>query len=276
MRPVPLPAPSPPPPTPSPTPPSAAPGPGGRALPAHLAFLRERLRPPPPRGGVLAFGDARIDSHLPGGGLALGAVHEIGAAGRGAETGELPAAFAAVLAARIAPAKPVLWLAPVADLYPPGLPWLDPGRLILASPRDDAGVLAGMEVALRAGGFAAVVGELAGWGAAGPRVASRRLGWAAASGGVSGFVLRRFPYGGAAAEREATAVATRWGLASAPSGLRGAGRWRVELRHARAGRPGAWVMEVSDDPTHPVRVVAALADHAAAPPAAFRQAAGHG
>jgi len=255
----------------------------GRMLPAHLAFLRERLRPAPSRAGVWAFGDARVDGCFPPQGeqrgLPLGALHEIGAEGLGAETGEVSAAFAGALiggiCARQRGRSPVLWVASVADLYPPGLAGLDPARLVLANPRDDAGVLAAMELALREGGFAAVVGEVGAW----ERVASRRLAFACQKHGITAFALRRWPHGNRRTDREASAAATRWRVAPAPDG-----RWRVELAHARGGRGGSWVMEVGDgiDPsrakgaTHPLRVVAALADHAAAADAPTRQAAGYG
>ena len=57
-------------------------------------------------GGCLPFNDPRVDACLPGGGLPLGQLHEIGAAGLDAETAALPTAFIAALLARIAPEKP--------------------------------------------------------------------------------------------------------------------------------------------------------------------------
>ena len=56
---------------------------------------------PAGRHGAVAFGDPRVDAHLPPGGLALGALHEVTAEGIEAETGALGAAFAAVLLARL-------------------------------------------------------------------------------------------------------------------------------------------------------------------------------
>jgi hypothetical protein len=58
--------------------------------------------------------------------------------------------------------KPVFWIAPSADLHPPGmLPCnFDPNRLVLVHPAKDIDTLAAMEVALREGVAAAVVG---GW-----------------------------------------------------------------------------------------------------------------
>ena len=48
--------------------------------------------------------------------MALGQLHEIGAAGIDAETGALPAAFVTALLARIEPDRPVFWIAPAEDL----------------------------------------------------------------------------------------------------------------------------------------------------------------
>jgi len=232
-----------------------------KPLPAHLAdLLRGPARPP---GALLPFHDPRVDACL-GGGLPLGQLHEIGAAGLEAETAALPAAFLAVLLARIAPGRPVFWIAPADDLHAPGLlPYgLDPNRLVLVHPDKDTDTLAAMEVALREGAAAAVVGEV------GPfdRTTSRRLQLACLRHGTTGFVLRRWPHGHRTADREASVAVTRWHLTPMPSVKDGKGpglpRWHVALTHARGGRPGEWIMEASDDATHPLRVVAALADHA--------------
>src|SRR4051812_18239980 len=128
-----------------------------KPLPAHLAAL---LRgPTKPSGALLPFNDPRVDACL-GGGLPLGQLHEIGAAGVDAETAALPTAFIAILLARIAPARPVFWIAPVGDLHAPGLlPYgFDPNRLVLVHPAKDTDTLAAMEAALREGVAAAVVG----------------------------------------------------------------------------------------------------------------------
>jgi protein ImuA len=122
-----------------------------------------------------------------------------------------------------------------------------------------------MEVALREGVAGAVVGEVG----ALDRTSSRRLQLACLRHATTGFVLRRWPFGRRSADREATVSVTRWQLTSMPS-VRdgkepGLPRWHVALTHARGGRPGEWIMEASDDATHPLRVVAALADHAAEP-----------
>jgi protein ImuA len=49
---------------------------------------------------VLPFGIAEVDSRLPGGGLALGALHEVAGGGSGAIDGAAAALFSAGVAAR--------------------------------------------------------------------------------------------------------------------------------------------------------------------------------
>ena len=235
-------------------------------VPAHLlARLREKL--PAATGRVLPFGVAAIDAHLPGGGLPLGQLHEIGAAGLAAETGAITAAFVTVLLARLPGTRPIFWITPCADLYPPGVAGcggLDAGRLLLAETVGDDETLATMETVLRAGVGLAVVGEVGRFG----RTASRRLQLACLRHATTGFVLRRWPHGGQATDRETSVAVTRWRLSAAPSAAEdrdpGPPRWRAELLHVRGGRPGAWLIEMEDeDAPHPVRLVAALADHAA-------------
>ena len=242
---------------------------GMPALPPHLAALLHHVRPP--RFGVLAFGDPRIDAHLPGGGLPLGQLHEIGGIGVDAETSALPAGFAASLAGRISIQKPVFWIAPRADLYPHGLAGfgLDPARLVLVRADDSDATLAAMETALREGGADVVIGEVETLG----RVASRRLALACQLHGTTCLALRRWPYGRRRTEdRDASLAATRWRLAPVQSEREGREpgppRWRLALTQARGGRPGEWIVAAgeSEDATHPVRVVALLAN----PPPAER------
>jgi len=235
-----------------------------KSLPAHLAALLKRAAKP--SGDILPFNDPHVDGCL-GGGLPLGQLHEIGAAGLEAETAALPAAFIAALLARIAPTRPVFWISPVSDLHPPGLlPYgLDPNRLVLVRPAKDVETLAAMEVVLREDAAGAVVAEVGQF----DRTASRRLQLACLRHGSTGFVLRRWPHGHKTVDREASVAVTRWHLTPVPS-VRdgkepGLPRWHVALTHARGGRPGEWIMEASDDATHPLRVVAALADHAPEP-----------
>src|SRR5438105_11714187 len=82
--------------------------PEGMSRPANLTALRERIRQieRPARHGVLPFGVAAIDRALPGGGLALGAVHEILGQGGDEEDGAVAAGFAAGILARLNPHPP--------------------------------------------------------------------------------------------------------------------------------------------------------------------------
>src|SRR4051812_42741456 len=70
-----------------------------------IAALRDRVRrleqPSAAPPGVLPVGVAALDRHLPGGGLALGAVHEILGQGGDEEDGAAAAGFAAAIAARL-------------------------------------------------------------------------------------------------------------------------------------------------------------------------------
>jgi protein ImuA len=52
---------------------------------------------------VLPFGIAAMDSRLPGGGLSLGALHEVAGGGNGAIDGAAAALFTAGIAARCEP-----------------------------------------------------------------------------------------------------------------------------------------------------------------------------
>ena len=247
--------------------------------PLSLAVLRARLAAvaaPAGRHGAVAFGDAAVDAHLPPGGLARGALHEVTADGIEAETGTLAAAFAAVLLARLladpAEARPAIWIARAIDLYPPGLAayGIDPARLLLVQSGGDTLTLGAAEAALRDGAAAAVVAETGAF----PRLAGRRLTLAAEARGSTGLVLRRWPHGRkqAVPGADGTAAATRWRLATAPS-LKdgresGAPCWQVALLHARGGRPGEWLMALTggDDAPHALRVVAGLADAAGRAP----------
>jgi protein ImuA len=253
-------------------------------LQARLRGLQERIRrierPNARRHGVLPFGVAALDRALPGGGLALGALHEILGAGSDEEDGAAAAGFAAGLAGRIAEGAAggaVLWGLQQRDLYGPGLAahGLDPRRLILVRAARDDDLLWVLEEGLRAanslGGIAAVVGEIGRL----PMVAGRRLQLAAERSGIPALVLRRWRTGGEAAAERArpSAAVTRWRVApvpSAPDGEPGIGRprWRVELLRCRGAEPGAWIMPVDlgeADAADLVHLPAGLADRPAAP-----------
>jgi len=205
--------------------------------------------------GARPLGCPALDAALPdgrgGGGLPLGCLHEV-RGDRGAATG-----FAARLAALAAAGRPVVWAARRLDLYAPGLAALgiDPGRLLVVRARSAAEVLWAMEEALACRALGAVVGEDAG---AGP-TESRRLQLAAEASGVTAVLLAAGEAAGAGSgtgKGGAAAAVTRWRIDPAPArtgetggdepGL-GPPRWRAELRRARGGRPGAWLLEPTAD-----------------------------
>jgi protein ImuA len=226
--------------------------------------------------GVLPFGDARVDACLPGGGLPLGRWHEAAGEGMEIETAAVAAAFIAALAAPLAERGTVVWVMRREDLYAPGLAGLGfpAERLIQVRARDEAEALGALEDALGTEGVAAAIGEVE----SPDLTAGRRLQLACERHGAAGFVIRRRLFGGrGGASRGGSAAATRWAIASAPSepaiGETGLGppRWRVALERCRGGRPGAWIMEKSDDAS-PLRVVAELGDRQLAPPQSLRLA----
>ena len=218
----------------------------------------------------LPLGVSEIDEHLPWGGLATGAVHEIldgdaptsnsttkiGGALNGAVT-----AFAAAIAgkAQHARARPIVWIAPRItareSLYAPGLAGfgLDPADLIAVRvpPGGDfaATALWAMEEALRASTVGLVCAEIE----ALDLTASRRLQLAAETGGGLGLLLRRDVRRDAGSALPPTACVSRWRIAALPGGppeysnLPGATRWQAELLRARGGRPRSWQLEWRDD-----------------------------
>jgi protein ImuA len=235
---------------------------------------------------------------LPGGGLALGAVHDITGAGSDEEDGAAAAGFAAGILARLGPHPVaaigvgpssaavrdrikgvVLWCLKRPDLYGPGLMahGLDPARLMLVTASRDDEILWALEEGLRTGpasGLAAVVGEIGRL----PMVAGRRLQLAAERSGVTALIVRRWRNAEEAAAERArpSAALTRWRIASLPAAALadefgadepgiGRPRWRVELLRCRGGgAPGAWNVEVADAAGH-VSLSAELADRPAAP-----------
>ena len=244
-----------------------------------LAALRRQLEALERAGrlasAVLPFGLAAIDTALPQGGLALGALHELAGAGPAAEDGAIAAAFLAGILARLAPPRPVLWCLAAGDLYGPGLAacGLAPERLILARAQSERGVLWAMEEGLRSAALGAVIGEVE----ALPSAASRRLQLAAEASGGTAFALRRWRNGERAARQRAApnAAVTRWRVAALPGALIGGApgigrpRWHIELWRCRGGVPASWMVEACDATGH-VTLAAELADRPEAP--AFRPA----
>src|SRR5690242_18003083 len=107
-----------------------------------LATARQRC-------GVLPFGIEDIDARLPGGGLALGALHEVSQAGPGYDYAAMATLFVAGVLARLK--GPVLWCLQARDLFAPGVAaaGLHPDRVIFAETFREADVLPVMEEGLR-------------------------------------------------------------------------------------------------------------------------------
>ncbi|BCH19583.1 ImuA family protein [Mesorhizobium sp. L-2-11] len=183
---------------------------------------------------VLPFGVAAIDRVLPGGGLAVGALHEVAGGGNGAVDGAAAALFAAGIAARTA--GKVLWCVTRPDLFAPAIEQagLRPGRVIYVEAGDEKSVLACFEEGLR-GGFGAVVAEIARLS----MTASRRLQLAAESSGAIGIAIRRWRRQTEATDfGQPTAAETRWRvsvrrvlLSSAMLGVRGRIQREGEVVH---------------------------------------------
>jgi hypothetical protein len=108
---------------------------------------------------VLPFGIQAIDQHLPDGGLALGALHEIAGRGNGAVDGAAAALFTAGIAARTR--GQVLWCVTRQDLFAPAIAQagLLPD-LIYVEADNETSVLASVEEGLRHGGLGAVIAEV--------------------------------------------------------------------------------------------------------------------
>ena len=249
---------------------------GLAALKASIARIGQ---PAKATGGTLPFGVPAIDAHLPGGGLSLGALHELAGGGPDVEHGAAAALLVAGILARRP--GPVLWVLERPDLFFPALDatGLQADRVIYADAGKPAAVLQGMEEGLRHHGLAGVVGELSG------RLtltASRRLQLAAESSGTLCFALRRSRRHDDPSLLEPTAAVTRWRVAALPSlpvlahapqtpGL-ARPRWRLDLLRCRGGEPASWIVEATDATGH-LDLPADLANRPAAASSARRSAA---
>jgi protein ImuA len=241
-----------------------------QALRTEIARLEARGRAP---GGVLPFGVRSLDSHLPAGGLQLGALHEVAGGGNGALHGAAPALFVAGIAARTH--GQVLWCLTRPDLFAPALEQagLASNRVVYVEAGDEAAVLTAFEEGLRHGGLGAVVGEVARLS----MTASRRLQLAAEESGTIGLAIRRWRRQAEAADfGQPTAATTRWRVTALPSSpLPGAGvgraRWFLELIRCRAGECADFELEACDE-TGRLAVPADLVHRSSATPAWGRRA----
>jgi protein ImuA len=226
------------------------------------------------RQAPLPFGLETIDSHLPDGGLASGALHEVVPASEGAVACAF--GFIAAILARLSFPSLILLIMPTyglrpyrphGRLYGHGLRTalgLDPARVILVETAQRKETLWALEEALHSQAPAAVVGAIDTL----DLKSSQRLHLAATEAGLPLLLLRPAPslpspasgggWGGG------SAAATRWRIGTAPAardrfGLIARPRWRLELERCRNGRPGEWVVEY-DHVAHRFSLAAALAD----------------
>ena len=233
------------------------------AIVDELRRLLPRLEGHGGAARVLAFGLDALDRHLPHGGLATDALHEVAPQ----QHGDTPAAFGFLVAllARFPPVtRPLLLVASYRALADHGRPHghglqqlgLDPARLILVATRNDAQTLWAMEEALRSRVPAAVGGAIL-------RLdlkTSQRLHLAAGDAGLPLVLLRP------ARADDASAAATRWRIGTAEAtrdryGLLTHTRWRARLERCRNGRPGDWLVEF-DHAAYRFSLAAPLADPA--------------
>jgi protein ImuA len=255
------------------------------AIVEELRHLLPRLESIGGAARVLAFGLDALDGHLPHGGLATDALHEVAPQ----QHGDTPAAFGFLVAllARFLPEhdpekwtpvfgkdhaptnkRPLLFVASPRALADHGRPHghglrqlgLDPARLILVETRNDKQTLWAMEEALRSRVPAAVGGAIV-------RLdlkSSQRLHLAAGDAGLPLVLLR--PAQADVRERDASAAATRWRIGTAEAardrhGLLTRTRWRARLERCRNGRPGDWLLEF-DHAAYRFSLAAPLADPA--------------
>jgi protein ImuA len=249
------------------------------SIPPHRAAVMAELRRLLPGSGgscqTLPFGLAALDSYLPHGGLAAGALHEVVPNSEGT----VASAFGLIVAilSRLSRAYPVVLVMPrharrqYGRVYGHGLNNLgfNPAHLILIETAHRKQTLWALAEALRSGAPAAVAGMIDKL----DLKLSQKLHLAAGDCGLPLFLLRP------AATLEASAAATRWRVGTAAAardrfGLYARARWHLQLERCRNGRPGEWVVEY-DHVAHRFSLAAALADQSlyrGAGDRSFRQA----
>jgi protein ImuA len=208
-----------------------------------------RLESPPTRERrVLPFGVRPIDEKLPGGGLAVGALHEVAGGGNGAVDGAAAALFAAGIAARTS--GQILWCVTRHDLFAAALAQagLAADRVIYVETGDEKSLLASFEEGARHGGLGAVVAEVSRLS----MTSSRRLHLAAEASGTMAIAVRRWRRQTEAAEfGQPTASVTRWRVSAVPSATLpvpgvGRARWLLELIRCRAGESADFIVDACD------------------------------
>jgi protein ImuA len=208
-----------------------------------------RLESAPARARtILPFGVRAIDGKLPGGGLTVGALHEVAGGGNGAVDGAAAALFAAGIAARTV--GQVLWCVTRQDLFAAALAQagLAADRVIYVEAGDEKALLASFEEGARHGGLGAVVAEVSRLS----MTSSRRLHLAAEGSGTMAIAVRRWRRQAEAADfGQPTASVTRWRVSALPSEalpVQGVGRarWLLELIRCRAGESADFIVDACD------------------------------
>jgi protein ImuA len=154
------------------------------------------------------------DGRLPGGGLAVGALHEVASGGNGAVDGAAVALFAAGIAARTK--GKILRVVTRQDLFAAAVSQvgLHPDRVIYVEAGDEKSSLACFEEGARHGGLGAVVAEVSRLS----MTSSRWVSLAAESSATIAIAVRRWRRQAEAADfGQPTASATQWRISALPS-----------------------------------------------------------
>ena len=203
---------------------------------------------------VIRTGITELDSHLPDGGLTLGALHEI-TIPTPADTAAATSFCMSLLSSLLQTRKGIaLWcqnsdMLDTGEIYPPCLiqHGITPDRLIFLRLKRDDDILWAMEEALHSHGPACVLGEIAHTNL----TKTRRLQTAANEADLPAIILHPGWQG-----TWNSAAATRWRIKtnqSRPYGLAktlnepGNPLWQVELYRCRRGAPGIWKMEFENE-----------------------------
>lgn len=226
----------------------------------ELRCLLPRLEGFPAQARVLTLGLPALESHLPQGGLACGALHEVVPQAEGDTAAAF--GFIAALLGSLPRGAPLLLVMSARGFARHGRPHghglnrlgLDPARLILVETRNKTQSLWAMEEALRSAAPAAVAGAVEEL----DLKTSQRLHFAARESGLPLVLLRP------ARTLEASVAATRWRVGTAEAardrfGLIARWRWHLQLERCRNGRPGEWLVEF-DHVSHRFSLAATLAD----------------
>ena len=196
----------------------------------------------------LPFGLTEVDGHLPGNGLACGALHEITAQAHGDKPAAFGFAVALMALALCSRPGPAILVAARRSFKTFGAPYghglcqlgFDVERLVLIESASNKDTLWAIEETLRSGAAPALVlGAVEG---VINLAKSRRLSLAAAAFGTPLILMRT------SETNAASAAVTRWRIGSASRshdrfGAFSCPRWNVALERCRNGRAGQWVLE---------------------------------